>query len=258
MKIIAVDDEPILLGRLEELIHSCIQGAQVASFGSYAAACEYVDKNETDIAFLDIQIGKETGVDLAKYIKTKSPLCNIVFCTGYDEYMHDAFDIGASDYLIKPLNEQKIRHAVENLRNKPSFVPPTDKLYVRCFGEFEVYCNGAPLLSLSERGKELFAYLIDREGAVCTSNSIIDAVFSDSTDSNFRKTKHLLEVSLAEAGFDSVLVHEWGKLGIRTDAVVCDYYEYLKKNPAAVNLYNGVYMPKYEWAKNTARRLAGK
>ena len=256
MKVFAVDDEPMLLENLTEVIKEVLPDADISAFNNpddTIAALSQI--GEIDIAFLDIEIGYMNGVELAKKIKEIHPLCNIVFCTGYGEYMAQAFDLGASDYLSKPITKEKIEHALSMLRHITQIRIPKGGMYVRCFGEFEVFYNGAPLTTLTKRSKELLAYLIDKACAVCSTTDIINTVFYDNSDAYFRISKKDLENALAVIGEESILIKEWGKLGIRKDKIKCDYFEYLDNNPGVMNLYKGAYMLQYAWAKKTMHRL---
>ena len=76
-----------------------------------------IQENRPDIAFLDIEVGYMSGMELARKIKAAHPLCNIVFCTGYSEYATQAFDLGASDYLLKPITAEKLLNALAHLRH---------------------------------------------------------------------------------------------------------------------------------------------
>lgn len=255
MKIFALDDEPMLLKRLTKLIAECIPGAEICPFGDPDTLLEQIPDTAPDIAFLDIEVGYMSGMELARKIKAAHPLCNIVFCTGYSEYAPQAFDLGASDYLLKPITAEKLRHALAQLRHPKEWKMPEHRLCVRCFGEFEVFYDGKPMTALPKRAKELLAYLVDKNGAVCSSTDIIRTVFFDTTDSYFRVAKRDLELALDSIGMGNVLIKSWGKLGIDKGQVFCDYYEYLSGNADTVNLYKGIYMQQYPWAKKTASAL---
>lgn len=255
MRVFAVDDEQLLLGRLVKTIGKCMPDAEVCAFSTADEVLDALNGEAADIAFLDIELGNHNGVDLAKSIKAVFPFCNIVFCTGYQSYAIEAFGLGASDYLMKPITEEKLMHSLSQLRFVPEVEAPDGKLFIRCFGEFEVIRDGVPLTSLTKKAKELFAYLIDKSGAVCSSSDIIRALFYDSADSYYRVAKMDLEKSLGEIGAGDVLIKEWGKLGVDRSKVFCDYYEYLSGNPSTVNLYKGAYMSQYGWAKDTLKKL---
>lgn len=107
MRILVVDDEVILLKHLANRIQDALPEADVLAFDNADEALAVLERKEIDIAFLDIAIGAVNGVDLAKRIKEVYPGCDIVFCAEYSDYAVQAFDLGASDYLLKPVTREK-------------------------------------------------------------------------------------------------------------------------------------------------------
>ena len=255
MRILAVEDEAILLKHLANRIHEALPKAEVLAFDNSDDALAVLPEKKTDIAFLDIAIGVMNGVDLAKRIKAIYPACDIVFCTGYSDYATQAFDLGASDYLMKPITKEKIEHALSLLRQTNVNKDTDQRLYFRCFGEFEVFYHGEPITSFTKRSKELLAFLVDKAGAVCASSDISNAIFQGSADSYFRVVKKDLLRALSEIGQEDILLKAWGKLGIRREKVRCDYFDYLDGKPKALNQYKGDYMLQYAWAQATHLRL---
>ncbi len=252
MKILVVEDESILLKHLTNRIQEALPGAEILAFDNSDDVLAALTEMKTDIAFLDIAIGDMNGVDLAKCIKAKYPCCDIVFCTGYSDYAAQAFDLGASDYLLKPVTKEKIEHALSLLRQTNVHWETMQGLYIRCFGEFEVFYQGEPVTSFTKRSKELLAYLVDKAGAVCASSDISNTIFHGSSDSYFRVVKKDLIKILSEIGQEDILIKGWGKLGINRTKVRCDYFDYLDGNPRALNQYKGAYMLQYHWAQNNA------
>ena len=255
MRVFAVDDEQLLLNRLVKTVVKCLPDAEVCAFSAYDDVIDALDGEPVDIAFLDIELGGISGIELAKKIKTVFPFCNIVFCTGYRTHAIEAFGLGACDYLVKPITEEKLRHSLSQLRFISELEAPKGKLFVRCFGEFEVFFDGMPLKSLTKKAKELFAFLIDKAGALCSTSDITYALFFDKAESYYRVARVDLEKALGEIGGSDVLIKEWNKLGVDRSKVSCDYYEYLSGNPSTVNLYKGTYMSQYDWAKDTLKKL---
>ena len=111
IKIAVCDDEKNIRSYLVSLIKK--QGRE-CSITEYDSADAYLsDGKEHDILFLDIEMGGfDAGLDgmgLARHIRgiktQKQPI--IIFVTGYEKYVYDAFDVGAFQYLVKPMNEQK-------------------------------------------------------------------------------------------------------------------------------------------------------
>ncbi len=71
---------------------------------------------DTNVAFLDIEMGAVSGIRIAKKLQAVNSKINIVFVTGFLEYAPDAFELRASGYVSKPATEQKIRAEIDNLR----------------------------------------------------------------------------------------------------------------------------------------------
>lgn len=248
MRVLAVEDEVILLKHLTNRIHEALPEAEILAFDNTDDALAVLPRKEISIAFLDIAIGNMNGVDLAKRIKAAYPACDIVFCTGYSDYAVQAFHLGASDYLMKPITKEKIEHALSLLRENRLYKPVEQGLYIRCFGEFEVFYHGVPVTVFTKRSKELLAYLVNKAGTVCSSADISNAIFRGSSDSYFRVVKRDLVKALSEIGQEDILIKGWGVLGVRREKVRCDYFDYLDGKAEALNRYKGAYMTQYSWA----------
>ena len=111
IKIAICDDEKNIRAYLSSLVRK--QGAE-CEIAEYASADEYLlDQTEYDLLFLDIELdGAASGMDgmeLARRIRgmelERQPV--IIFVTGYEKYVYDAFDVGAFQYLLKPIDEQR-------------------------------------------------------------------------------------------------------------------------------------------------------
>lgn len=254
MKILAIDDEELSLQRLQTAILEAAPQAQVYAFRNPLDALECMNHYNIDVAFLDVQLrGKIHGVELAKILKKMNPKINIVFATGFREYMSDAFSIHASGYILKPITAEKVSLELANLRN-PVDLYPKKELSVQCFGDFEVFFNGEPVQFHYSKAKELFAYLVDRKGASVTGNAICAALWEENQEN--RGTKGYLrslfldlKTTFTKLGLEDVLIKGWNLYAVRKDAFWCDYYEFEKGNPAAINAFHNEYMSQYSWAE---------
>ena len=249
MRVLAVEDESILLGQLTNKIHEALPESEILAFDNADDALAVLPQGTVDIAFLDIAIGYMTGVDLAKRIKALYPQCDIVFCTGYSDYAPQAFELGASDYLMKPVTAEKIGHALSQLRHTSIYKGAEEGLYIQCFGDFEVFYDGEPVATFTKRSKELLAYLVNKEGVLSPTSEISNVIFRGSSESYLRVAKRDLRRILYDIGQEDILVRGWGVLGINRKEVRCDYFDYLDGKPGALNLYKGAYMSQYDWAR---------
>ncbi|MDO4540039.1 MAG: LytTR family DNA-binding domain-containing protein [Syntrophomonadaceae bacterium] len=251
MRIMAVDDEKIALEALKLAICEARPGADVNGFRDPAEALAYAAENTCDVAFLDIQTGSMSGIELAKRLKLQNPKINIIFATGYSEYQGEAFDLHASGYVLKPITAKKIAAELADLRH-PAPSLTVARVQVRTFGNFEVYLDDLPVKFQYGKTKEMFAYLIDRQGALCTNKEIMAVLWEDEVkDSYFRNIRVDLFKSLPE----DIFIRQWGKLAVMPERISCDYYDWITGKLSAINAYNGEYMTQYSWSERTLSTL---
>lgn len=259
MRIIAADDEMLVLQLLVDSIAQAVPEADIHGFKKPGEAIEFVRENGCDIAFLDIKMRGMSGLELARRLKDINADINIIFVTGYSEYTLDAFRLYASDYVLKPATPQLVKQAMEHLRTP--IKPKTDKkLSIRCFGNFEVFADGKPISFKRAKSKELFAYLVDRMGAACTMGELAAAIWEAGPDnpsrqSNLRNLISDMKRALSEAGAGSVIIKGRNSISLDVNSVNCDYYDFLHHVPYAVNCYRGEYMAQYTWAEITTASL---
>lgn len=254
MNIIAVDDERRAMSSLVEAIEVVQPDAEVSGFISPDDALAYAKKNRVDVAFLDIQMGEMSGVVLAKHLKEIYGATNIIFVTAYSEYTGDALALRASGYVMKPINPGHVREEIDNLRNPVKH--PDTGLRVQTFGNFDVFMDGKPLHFPRSKSKEMFAYLISKNGARCTIRELSAVLFEDSDKiDNMRVYVSTLIKTLEEAGGNGVIIKERNSVAVDTAAIDCDLYRFSKGDAGAVNEYMGEYMAQYSWAEFTAGYL---
>ena len=116
MRILCVDDEPLMLKMLEMAIRDAKPDADITAHKKQADLLEDARKNGCDIAFLDIHMRGMNGVERAKALKEVNPKMNIIFVTGYSEYAGEAMSLHASGYIMKPVTKEKIKQELEDLR----------------------------------------------------------------------------------------------------------------------------------------------
>lgn len=131
VKIAICDDEKNIRAYLSALVKK--QGIE-CEITEYATAGDYfADGVEHDILFLDIELegpGQDMdGMEMARQIRgmedTKQPI--IIFITGYEKYVYDAFDVGAFQYLLKPVDEQKFAEVFRRAAEQAAAYTEQDK-----------------------------------------------------------------------------------------------------------------------------------
>lgn len=254
MRIVLIDDEKFALEKLKHCVNSVRPEAETHTFISTNKMLDFVSQNFCDVAFLDIEMPTISGIELAKKLKDIQPQINIIFVTGYSEYMPDAFSIRASGYVLKPATEESVRAELDNLRYPT--IGKNDGIYAHTFGSFEIFSNGNPIKFGRSYSKEILAYLIDKKGASATNAELAALLFGDQPYDRSRQKQMQVFISdmmksLKAANAQGIIIKSRNNIAIDTRKLTCDYYEFLKFVPWAVNSYNGEYMNNYSWAEFT-------
>lgn len=255
MYVIALDDEPLLLEMLIDSIKQADPSAEVRGFTMASKVLQEIMEGvqKPDVAFLDIEMPGMTGMELAKRIKLISPFTNIVFTTGFSQYAAEAMALYSSGYVMKQVTPEKIRRELDNLRY-PVQRRAAQRIQVQCFGNFEVFTDNLPVNFKYSKTKELFAFLVDRKGALCTTGEIMSVLWEDDAGKKRSYYSNLtadLIATLSALGHEDAVVKHRGKLGIVPQKLDCDYYDWNKGIAYAVNAYRGEYMCQYSWAEMT-------
>ncbi len=259
MKVIAVDDEKIILDDFLEMLRNMPEISSVEGFTNCEKALKYIGEHEVDVAFLDIRMRGMDGITMAKRAKTINPRINIIFLTAYPEYSLEAMKLHASGYLVKPAIEEDVRKELRDLRVQPEENDNGIRIKAQCFGNFEIYIDSYPCPFKYIKTKELMAYLVDRRGAFCSNGEILGALWEDkeitiSLENYLRNLVSDLRSVLKDSGLDDVIQKKKGMIRIVPELIECDYYRWIEGDPIAINAFNGEYMSQYSWAEAT---LAG-
>lgn len=114
--IIMVDDNKVILNGGMPIIEEIIPNASLAGFTKPSEAVEYAKANRVALAFLDIEMGNISGLDVCRKLLEINPRTNVLYLTAYKEYSFDAWDTGAIGFMIKPLTADGIKKQLKKLR----------------------------------------------------------------------------------------------------------------------------------------------
>lgn len=233
--------------RLKDSVSKAVGEAELFSFINPVKAYEKAKETKIDIAFLDIEMPTINGVMLAKKLKALNPRVNVIFVTAYDNYAREAMALHASGYVSKPVNENKIKHELDGLRF-PVELRASHDLQIKCFGNFDLFHQGKLVKFGYTKSKEVFAYLVDREGSDISVNELNAVLWEEDHKSYLRNLLVDIQRTLKEIGCEDVFLKSRNGYSIDVKKVDCDAYEYKKGNPDAVRMYRGEYMIQYSWA----------
>ncbi len=114
--VIMVDDRKIILTGGLPVLEEVMPNATVVGFTRPSEAIEYAKGNPVALAFLDIELGNSSGLDLCQTLLEINPRTNIVFLTAYAEYSLGAWGTGASGFMVKPITQEGVREQLGHLR----------------------------------------------------------------------------------------------------------------------------------------------
>lgn len=114
IKCIAVDDEPLALGKMSAFIEKVPYLDLKGTFDNGFDAMNFLRQEEVDLMFLDIQMDELTGIQLLEVL-TQRP--KIIFTTAYDQYAIKGYELDVTDYLLKPISFKRFLMAVEKVYN---------------------------------------------------------------------------------------------------------------------------------------------
>lgn len=114
--VIMVDDNKIILTGSLPILEKVMPNASITGFTKPSEAVEYAKANRVVLAFLDIEMGAVSGLDVCRELLEVNPRTNVVYLTAYSEYSLDAWDTGAIGFMLKPLTTEGVKKQLEKLR----------------------------------------------------------------------------------------------------------------------------------------------
>ena len=253
MKIILVDDEPLVL---EELRYLCdgLPGVELCgAFSDPARVLAYGQAHPVDFAFLDIQMPGMTGLELLKRLRVYHQDLQAAFVTAYDQYALEAYREDACDYLLKPFDKDAVCRALDKARRLLGETQNSN-VEIHTFGRFDLFCGGKAVDFKSRKAKELLALLVARAGGTVDMDFAIDALwesesFEERVKVKFRKACMSLRDALREEGLLDLFQAHRGRLCLNRTGVSCDYFRLLDGDPAAARQFHGAFMSDYSWSE---------
>lgn len=160
---VIVDDELAVLNLLKMFLQKTGQVNVVEIFTDPCEALENMSNIKPDVVFLDIEMPEINGLELANNLMEQNDELMVVFVTGYNQYAVEAFQVNALDYILKPVNQNRIEKCISKL-NKFRFPRIEEKITIEkkilCFGDFEVYGNDGVIKWPTRKVEEMLAYFI--------------------------------------------------------------------------------------------------
>ncbi len=188
MNIIIIDDEKMAIDVLSIMLNRLtqFQTAIKGAFTNVADALTLLEKESIDLVFLDIEMMDMHGLQVAKKLLIKQPLLQIIFVTAHAQFAVDAFEIEATDYLLKPVHEKRLVRAMTKAQQKLQVQEEVlnDKkeklLYAHAFGSFYLLDAQKEVVKWRTRKvRELFLYLWFHQKKPILNVIIIEELWPD-------------------------------------------------------------------------------
>lgn len=283
------DDEEHALSLLELLLHQTGEVKVIGRCGNGIDALAQIGELKPDVAFLDIEMPGMNGLEVAERLGSASSATHIVFVTAYDRYAVSAFENDALDYLLKPLEVDRLNRTVGRVKRavaqrrsearEPAVATaaeskPPGALHVQLLGEIQVSIEGRGRLKWrTSKEKELFAYLAVHYGSRIHRDVLLDELWPEE---HYQKAKVYLHTcvsylrrDLRQLGMEDAVVYEDEKYSLSPQLERSDYREFVEAAAAiqlpgasnaerlerAVALYSGRLFRSedYQWADDEIR-----
>ncbi|WP_339238796.1 response regulator [Paenibacillus sp. FSL R5-0517] len=287
MKVILVDDERLALIGLQKSLEKEVSDIEIiATYMNPTEAIAGIVEHRPDVVFLDIHMPEMDGMDLGRQIQAVSSGTEIIFVTSYDQYAVHAFELQALDYVMKPIQKDRLKQTVSRVREKLSVKreqrsKDTNVPLICCFNQIQFKLPGKDIQVAkwrTSKAQELFAYLLHHRNQVIHRSVLLELLWPGMEE---EKTAHQLYTTMyhvrqtlktcnmdmikiqsghLEAGYrlelgEAQLDSEQWEREIRqwkaVDASTVHAYE------QALHLYKGTYLGNYEymWAEPERERL---
>ena len=114
--VLLVDDETIIVTGGISVLQEAMPNANIVGFTKPSQALAFFRENPVALAFLDIELGRTSGLELCREILQIRPRTNVIYLTAFREYAFDAWGTGACGFLLKPLETETVRAQLSCLR----------------------------------------------------------------------------------------------------------------------------------------------
>lgn len=130
MKVLLVEDESGIRLLLRKIIEKNKEFQVAGEADNLTDAVTLFHRTKPDVVFLDIEISGASGLDCAKIIADINPKTKIIFATAHAEYMSNAFEVYAFDYLLKPFNVERVNQTLQRILSlsKEKETEPLEKI----------------------------------------------------------------------------------------------------------------------------------
>ncbi|MFD1173416.1 response regulator [Oceanobacillus picturae] len=283
MKAVLVDDEPLALGFLKRQLQKVSNIHIVETFTFFDSSSSTAVIKEADIVFMDIEMPERNGFQLAEQLLEINPSLEIIFVTAFNQYAVQAFEVHALDYLLKPVQIDRLKKTIERAEAKvkakqQDITEELTNLYINVSKElvFNLTNKEAEMITWRTlRARELFLYLLHNRGRTVSKDELTELLWAEidqekafsqlyTTIYHIRKTlsqfKSYLTLKSVQGGYMLVLsntlidLYDWER---RLNSLSAIDEQTISQAEESMALYQGGYLEDYGylWAESERVRL---
>lgn len=237
MRVVLVDDEYLALQNLRMKLEE-IGGAEIV--GMYEDVDDFLEsisEIRPDVVFLDVEMPKMNGFAVLDLILAQGLSPQIIFVTAYGQYAVKAFEIEATDYIVKPMDQDRLRQSLDRAARsiatlKKEEVHEPRNFKVSCFRRFSVVSGDADLSTgwKTKKSEELLAYLACEKGSFVTKERIAEDLWpeadGDKSLSNLHVAYYYLKLQEKQKGVQLPVESQRGRMRFRVEEAWCDLVEF--------------------------------
>lgn len=283
LRVMLVDDEPSAIKVMELLIRDFENIHIVGMYTSGEKALAAISEDKPDAVFVDMEMPRKNGLEIAAEVTDKHPDTDIVFVTAYSQYAVAAFETSAVDYLLKPVRKERLDKTVNRLektrRRKIRINDVNEQITIQCFRKFMIYISsGKPLRWRTRKVEELMAFFVHNRRKELSKEIIIDMLWPEieveKANMLFHTTMYNLKKALRQLEGRASLkkVNNGYRLYLNNTACDVDNFEKImfslrqlhegsaEEFEKALSIYKGAYYEEngYLWAENKRFELQSK
>lgn len=116
MNVMIVDDEPLARARLRRLLEPLLVDVQLSDACNAAEALQIAKTTQIELAFVDMAMPGDSGLELAAQLRQLQPTINLIFVTAHAEYALDAYRVAPLDYLLKPVSRDRLLESLSRVQ----------------------------------------------------------------------------------------------------------------------------------------------
>ncbi|PYE48853.1 response regulator [Paenibacillus barcinonensis] len=287
MNVILVDDERLALIGLEKMLEKEVSDIQiVASYMNPTEVIAGVMLHQPDVVFLDIHMPEIDGMDLGRQIQKAVPGTEIIFVTSYDQYAVHAFELQALDYVMKPVQKERLKQTLQRVREKLALrreqrMMNTEAPLICCFNQISFKLPGKEAQVAkwrTSKAQELFAYLLHHRNQIIHRSALLDLLWPGTEEEKVAhqlyttmyhvrqtlKTCGMETISIQSAHLEAGYKLELGDARLDSEQWEQEMKAWKEVQPETVQAYEqslyrytGTYLGRYDymWAEPERERL---